>query len=129
MHIQLTNKIQLTDQLEVIDQMYTVEVAEKNGLYYLIFTNEEDEKVMIKAGEKELVMTRFSTPKSVLRFVQGKEIAVVIPTPMGLQHFVTDTHRYSLSHDKRVIQLHYALKTLKSKQIFALYQMTIRWFK
>lgn len=129
MQIRLKNEIKLDDQLEVIDQIYDVEVTEKNNQHYLVFTNEENEKVIIKAGDKELVMTRFSTPKSLMRFVLEEEVIVVIPTPMGLQHFVTDTYDYSLHRENQAIQLQYDLKALGSDQIFASYKMDIQWFE
>lgn len=129
MQIRLKNEIKLDDQLEVIDQIYDVEVTEKNNQHYLVFTNEENEKVIIKAGDKELVMTRFSTPKSLMRIVLEEEAIVVIPTPMGLQHFVTDTYAYSLHRENQAIQLQYDLKALGSDQIFASYKMDIQWFE
>ncbi|MBY5035209.1 DUF1934 domain-containing protein [Streptococcus gallolyticus] len=128
MDIRLRNEIKLDDQLEVIDQLYPVELTEKNGQLYLVFTNEEGEKVIIKAGMSDLTMTRFSTPKSIMRFVANEEAVVVIPTPMGLQHFVTDTQRYQFKEETQSIHLCYDLKSLGSDQIFASYDMEISWF-
>lgn len=127
MHIRLQNEIDLDGQIEVIDQVYPVDVTEKNGLFYLIFTNEEEEKVALKAGDSELVMTRFSNPKSIMRFIKEQEAVVTIPTPMGIQHFVTDTYHYLLDRQKQSIDLHYVLRALESEQEFARYQMKISW--
>ncbi len=127
MQIFLRNEIDLDGQLEVMDQVYPVDITEKNGLLYLMFTNEEGEKVALKAGDKELVMTRFSTPKSIMRFVKEQEAVVTIPTPMGIQHFVTVTSLYELDKSQQSLTLHYVLRALDSEQEFASYQMKIFW--
>ena len=44
----MRNTIQFDEQLEVIDQLYDVEVHEKGDYSYLLFYNEEKEKVVIK---------------------------------------------------------------------------------
>ena len=67
MHIRLQNEIDLDGQVEIIDQRFQVEVKEKDGHLYLVFVNDEAEKVVIKCDDEELVMTRFSTPKSIMR--------------------------------------------------------------
>ncbi|MGT2711475.1 DUF1934 domain-containing protein [Streptococcus oriscaviae] len=127
MQIRLRNEIDLDGQLEVIDQVYPVEVTEKNNQLYLIFLNEEKEKVLIKSGENELVMTRFSDPKSIMRFLADKDAVISLPTPVGIQHFVTSTHRYGLDRNEQEIKLDYDLKTLETGQLFARYRMTISW--
>lgn len=127
MQIRLRNEIDLDGQLEVIDQVYPVEITEKNNQLYLIFLNEEKEKVLIKSGENELVMTRFSDPKSIMRFLADKDAVISLPTPVGIQHFVTSTHRYGLDRNEQEIKLDYDLKTLETGQLFARYRMTISW--
>ena len=44
----MRNTIQFDEQLEVIDQLYDVELREKGDFSYLLFYNEEQEKVVIK---------------------------------------------------------------------------------
>lgn len=127
MQIRLTNEIDLDGQMEVIDQVYPVEVISKKNQLYLIFINEEGEKVVIKCDDTELTMTRFSTPKSFMRFLANQEAIVVIPTPLGLQHFVTVTKDYLLDVQAKAIRLHYDLKQLEGKGIFASYKMEISW--
>ena len=127
MKIRLRNEIQIDNQVEVVDQVYPVEVMQKKGQVYLIFSNEEEEKTVIKCDDKELVMTRFSTPKSIMRFLPEKESVVALHTPLGLQHFVTDTKYYHLDHPHQRLELHYDLKQLEGEGIFASYQMEIRW--
>ncbi|HEM4051879.1 TPA: DUF1934 domain-containing protein [Streptococcus suis] len=127
MNIRLRNEIDLDGQLEVIDQTFPVEVKKKDGKLYLIYQNEEEEKVVLKCDEQELVMTRFSNPKSIMRFVKHKEAIVTIPTPMGIQHFVTQTSLYQLSVEQQELILHYDLNGLENQQKFASYKMHIEW--
>ena len=44
----MRNTIQFDEQLEVIDQLYDMEVHERGDYSYLLFYNEEKEKVVIK---------------------------------------------------------------------------------
>ncbi|HFI0353224.1 TPA: DUF1934 domain-containing protein [Streptococcus suis] len=127
MQIHLRNEIDLDGQLEVIDQIFPVEVKEKDGKLYLIYQNDEAEKVIIKCDEEELVMTRFSNPKSIMRFVKEQDAIVTIPTPMGIQHFVTQTILYQLSAEQQELILHYDLNGLENHQKFASYKMHIEW--
>lgn len=127
MQIQLRNEIQLDGQMEVVAQQFPVEVMKKNDQLYLIFTNEEKEKTIIKCDEEELVMTRFSNPKTVMRFMPEKEVIVTLHTPIGIQHFVTDTQHYQLDQANQSLALRYDLKQLEGNGVFASYQMEIRW--
>ena len=127
MHIRLHNEIDLDVKVELIDQRFQVEVKEKDGHLYLIFVNDEAEKVVIKCDDEELVMTRFSTPKSIMRFISNKEIIVTIPTPMGIQHFVTNTKNYQLNRSEQYLRLQYDLMGLENQQRFASYDMAISW--
>lgn len=125
MKIRMKNEIQLDGQMEVMDHVYEVDYKDKGDYAYLIYENEEKERVVLKFHDKELVMTRFSTPKSIMRFVKDEEAIVTLPTPMGIQHFVTVTSHYKLADQQ--LQLHYTLKPLEGEQIFASYQMDISW--
>lgn len=127
MEIRLRNEIDLDGQVEVVDQQFQVEVREKGEQLYLMYTNDESEKVVIKCDKEELVMTRFSEPKSIMRFMLDREAIVTIPTPMGIQHFVTDTKQYRLHHEKQYLRLRYELKGLENQQRFASYRMEISW--
>ncbi|NQJ21355.1 DUF1934 domain-containing protein [Streptococcus suis] len=127
MNIRLQNEIDLDGHLEVIDQTFPVEVKEKDEKLYLIYQNDEAEKVVIKCDENELVMTRFSNPKSIMRFVKEQDAIVTIPTPMGIQHFVTQTVFYKLSLEQQELILHYDLNGLENHKKFASYKMHIEW--
>ena len=124
MKIRMRNRIQFDEQLEVIDQLYDVEVHEKGDYRYLLFYNEEEEKVVLKFHEEELVMTRFSSPKTIMRFLKDSDSLAYIPTPMGMQEFVIQTNRYQVDGQK--IELDYQLQNQEGHP-FASYQLEITW--
>ena len=124
MKIRMRNKIQFDDQLEVIDQVYDVELREKGEFSYLLFYNEEQEKVVIKFQEEELVMTRFSNPKTIMRFLKDSDSLAYIPTPMGMQEFIIQTSHYEVGDEK--IELAYQLQN-KEGVPFADYRLEITW--
>ena len=124
MKIRMRNRIQFDEQLEVIDQLYNVEVHEKGDFNYLLFYNEEKEKVVLKFHEEELVMTRFSSPKTIMRFLKDSDSLAYIPTPMGMQEFIIQTNHYKLDGQK--IELAYQLQNQEGHP-FASYQLEITW--
>ncbi|MDO6345630.1 MULTISPECIES: DUF1934 domain-containing protein [Streptococcus] len=124
MKIRMRNRIQLDEQLEVIDQLYDVEVREKGDYSYLLFYNEEKEKVVLKFHQEELVMSRFSTPKTIMRFLKDSDSLAYIPTPMGMQEFIIQTNHYKLDGQK--IELAYQLQNQEGHP-FASYQLEITW--
>ena len=124
MKIRMRNKIQFDDQLEVIDQLYDVELREKGDFSYLLFYNEEQEKVVIKFQEEELVMTRFSNPKTIMRFLKDSDSLAYIPTPMGMQEFIIQTSHYEVGEEK--LELAYQLQN-KEGVAFANYRLEITW--
>lgn len=124
MKIRMRNRIQFDEQLEVIDQLYDVEVHEKGDFSYLLFYNEEKEKVVIKFHGQELVMTRFSNPKTIMRFLKNSDSLAYIPTPMGMQEFIIQTNHYEL--DRQKIELAYQLQNQEGYP-FASYQLEITW--
>ena len=124
MKIRMRNTIQFDEQLEVIDQLYDVEVHEKGDFSYLLFYNEEKEKVVLKFHQEELVMTRFSKPNTIMRFIKDSDSLAYIPTPMGMQEFIIQTNHYELDGQK--IELAYQLQNQEG-QPFASYQLEITW--
>ena len=120
----MRNTIQFDEQLEVVDQLYDVELREKGDYGYLLFYNEEKEKVVLKFDDKELIMTRFSTPKTIMRFLKDSDSLAYIPTPMGMQEFVIQTSHYEVGEEK--IELAYQLQN-KEGVPFANYRLEITW--
>jgi len=122
--IRMRNTIKFDDQLEVIDQLYDVELREKGDFSYLLFYNEDQEKVVLKFNGEELVMTRFSNPKTIMRFLKDSDSLAYIPTPMGLQEFIIQTSHYEVGEEK--IELAYQLQN-KEGVPFANYRLEITW--
>ena len=124
MKIRMRNKIQFDDQLEVIDQVYDVELREKGDFSYLLFYNEDQEKVVLKFNGEELVMSRFSNPKTIMRFLKDSDSLAYIPTPIGMQEFIIQTSHYEVGEEK--IELAYQLQN-KEGVPFADYRLEITW--
>ena len=124
MKIRMRNTIKFDEQMEVIDQLYDVELREKGDFSYLLFYNEEQEKVVLKFNGEELVMSRFSNPKTIMRFLKDSDSLAYIPTPMGMQEFVIQTSHYEVSEGK--IELAYQLQN-KEGVPFADYRLEITW--
>ena len=124
MKIRMRNTIKFDEQLEVIDQLYDVELREKGDFSYLLFYNEDQEKVVLKFNGEELVMTRFSNPKTIMRFLKDSDSLAYIPTPMGLQEFIIQTSHYEVGEEK--IELAYQLQN-KEGVPFANYSLEITW--
>ena len=124
MKIRMRNTIQFDEQLEVIDQLYDVELREKGDFSYLLFYNEEQEKVVLKFNGEELVMSRFSNPKTIMRFLKDSDSLAYIPTPMGIQEFIIQTSHYEIGEEK--IELAYQLQN-KEGVPFANYRIEITW--
>lgn len=124
MKIRMRNTIKFDEQLEVIDQHYDVELREKGDFSYLLFYNEDQEKVVLKFNGEELVMSRFSNPKTIMRFLKDSDSLAYIPTPMGLQEFIIQTSHYEVGEEK--IELAYQLQN-KEGVPFANYRLEITW--
>ena len=124
MKIRMSNTIKFDEQLEVIDQLYDVELREKGDFSYLLFYNEDQEKVVLKFNGEELVMSRFSNPKTIMRFLKDSDSLAYIPTPMGVQEFIIQTSHYEVGEEK--IELAYQLQN-KEGVPFANYRLEITW--
>ena len=124
MKIRMRNTIKFDEQLEVIDQLYDVELREKGDFSYLLFYNEDQEKVVLKFNGEELVMTRFSNPKTIMRFLKDSDSLAYIPTPIGMQEFIIQTSHYEVGEEK--IELAYQLQN-KEGVPFVNYRLEITW--
>ena len=124
MKIRMRNTIKFDEQLEVIDQLYDVELREKGDFSYLLFYNQDQEKVVLKFNGEELVMSRFSNPKTIMRFLKDSDSLAYIPTPIGMQEFIIQTSHYEVGEEK--IELAYQLQN-KEGVPFANYRLEITW--
>lgn len=126
MQISIKNLIKMGEEMEHIYESYPVELTIKGEYYYLVYVNDAKEKVVLKFNATELVMTRFSTPQSTMRFVAGSAGLCSIPTPLGVQKLVSQTDTYHISDGK--LALAYALLPgIEAKEALANYHMEITW--
>ena len=109
MQIRIQNTIRFGEEMEIVDQYYQGEWKEKAGFQYLLYTNEEDEKVALKFSNDELVMTRFSSPKSIMRFYKMKMVGQSSqPDGHSAVLITTDLFQLEAGH----LQVSYRLLTL-----------------
>ena len=113
MEIKIKNKIKVADQTEIIEEIHPCEVKEK---------------VVIKLNQEELIMTRFSQPKSIMRFSAKVPALVHIPTPLGTQHFQTVTSLFAYDPDGQTVDIHYQLQHPETEDVFADYELEVSWF-
>lgn len=52
---------------------------------------------------------------------------IALPTPMGIQQFLTDTRHYQLDHASQQLALHYDLLQAHTEASFASYQLELSW--
>ena len=123
--IRIRNQIRFGDQIEVVDQFYEGKKKKKGGFQYLLYVNEEGEKVALKFHDRELTMTRFSSQKSIMKFMASEKSQALIPTPMGMQQFVINTVDYLL--EEQSLSLSYQLLTVDGSQQFATYRLELTW--
>lgn len=128
MEIKIKNKIKVADQTEIIEEIHPCEVTEKGDYLYLVHHNSEKEKVVIKLNQEELIMTRFSQPKSIMRFSAKVPALVHIPTPLGTQHFQTVTSLFAYDFDGQTVDIHYQLQHPETEDVFADYELEVSWF-
>ncbi len=69
--------------------------------------------------------TRFSSPKSIMKFMASEKSQALIPTPMGMQQFVINTVEYLL--EEQSLSLSYQLLTVDGSQQFATYRLELTW--
>lgn len=120
----MKNKIQLEGHVELVDQSFAVDYYQKGDYGYLVFYNEENEKVVLKFHSTELVMTRFSRPTTIMRFFADRDGEAQIPTPAGMQVFGIQTSFYQVVPGS--ISLAYQLHD-RAGGVFARYQLEITW--
>ncbi|EHI70656.1 DUF1934 domain-containing protein [Streptococcus ictaluri] len=128
MKLEITNRITLDQDTELIEEVHVVDVKEKANATYLIYENDDKEKVVIKLKEEELTMSRFSKPQSLMIFKNQQQVLIALPTPAGIQQFVTDTKTYHLDLKKQEVVLAYALLQANSELAFANYDLKLKWY-
>lgn len=128
MKITLNNTITIDDQVEIFHETYTGEVVEKGDWLYLVYQNSDQEKVVVKIKQDELVMTRFATPQTQMRFISGGLASAQVPTPMGLQRLVTNSRTVIFSPAEQQVTIAYDLLTSAEAELpLASYNLQISW--
>lgn len=125
MQVKITNKISYDDQTEQVIQTYDCQLKEKAGFDYLIYQNEENEKVIIKSNHESMTMSRYTNPLTVMKFQDDLDHLMGIATPMGQQYFVIKTDSY-VKLDS-AIRVQYKLVQENTDLAFAEYDLEITW--
>ncbi|MEQ9810922.1 DUF1934 domain-containing protein [Streptococcus jiangjianxini] len=128
MKIIIDNKIMMDQDLDVVHEEADGEYKEKGEFSYLIYTNSEKERVVLKFNADKLTVTRFSNPQSIMTFEKDQFAAAQIPSPLGLQRLVTKTTQFELNQSAQELTLHYQLLPHpEAEEALADYQMRLRW--
>ncbi|MDO4635554.1 MAG: DUF1934 domain-containing protein [Streptococcus sp.] len=127
MEVTIKNIIKIDDEMEEIVEVYPCEVFLKESHFYLRYTNSEEEKVVLKIGLDEFVMTRFSNPKSVMHFNKNQITEVSIPTPIGYQYFQISCEIFEFDSNENCLKITYSLSQRNLDQVFAYYNLELFW--
>lgn len=128
MKIIIDNKIMMDQDIDMVHEEAYGEYKEKGDFSYLIYTNSEKERVILKFNTSELTVTRFSKPQSMMKFEKDTFAQAQIPSPVGLQRLVTKTTQFALNQGDQELILHYQLLSHpEAEEALADYQMRLRW--
>ncbi|KPJ22639.1 DUF1934 domain-containing protein [Streptococcus phocae] len=127
MKITINNRIRFGEDTELISETHDCNMKQKGDFVYLMYQNGDAEKVVIKFNHTEMTMSRFSNPQSIMKFFAGKKALIALPTPMGIQQFLTDTQFYSYQEKQQTLELCYALLQANTEAVFATYELKITW--
>lgn len=128
MKIIIDNKIMMDQDIDMVHEEAYGEYKEKGDFSYLIYTNSEKERVILKFNTSELTVTRFSKPQSMMKFEKDTFAQAQIPSPVGLQRLVTKTTEFALNQGDQELILHYQLLSHpEAEEALADYQMRLRW--
>ncbi|MGT2832515.1 DUF1934 domain-containing protein [Streptococcus halotolerans] len=128
MKIIIDNNIMMDQDLDMVHEEANGEYKEKGEFSYLIYTNSEKERVILKFNADKLTVTRFSNPQSIMTFEKDHFAAAQIPSPLGLQRLVTKTTLFELKEADQELILHYQLLPHpEAEEALADYRMRLRW--
>lgn len=126
--IELKNTITIDDQIELFHEVYEGQVQGKGDWLYLTYRNSDKEQVVIKLKDDQLVMTRFSTPQSQMKFQANSLASATVPTPIGVQKLVTRSKSYQLNPAGQQVSLAYDLLLSPESDLpLASYDLIISW--
>ena len=126
--IRIKNQIKMTDQQEEITEKANGQVIRKSDSYYLTYQNDNQEKVVLKVNSMGLVMSRFSEPKSIMRFYPQEDTQSLIATPLGMRGLTIETRLFFFDECAKEVKVSYRLYLDPEKsQSLADYDLTIGW--
>ena len=111
MKLLITNHITIDGETDIVTEQHDCQLTKKGGYDYLVYHNDDKEKVVIKFSPSEMVMTRFSTPNTIMRFQKDGLGLASIPTPMGLQKLLTRTRHFDADMVNSRFKMAYDLLT------------------
>lgn len=128
MKIIIDNKVIMDQDIDMIHEEAQGDYKEKGDFSYLIYTNSEKERLVLKFNDISLSVTRFGTPQTTMLFKKDAFAAAQIPSPLGLQRLVTKTTHFKLQKQARELTLYYQLLSHpEAETALADYQMRLRW--
>lgn len=127
MEVTIKNTIKIGQEIEKVLEVHKCEPFKKENALFLTYQNSENEKVILKLTKSEFVMTRFSSPKSVMTFHKDRLSDVAIPTPLGYQYFQTNCQTFNFFEQDSTLKIMYDLIQTGTEEIFASYRLEISW--
>ena len=126
MKILITNHITIDGETDLVTEQHDCQLTKKGGYDYLVYHNDDKEKVVIKFSPSEMVMTRFSTPNTIMRFQKAGLGLASIPTPMGLQKLLTRTRHFDADMVNSRFNMVYDLLTSEEENsVLASYDLSV----
>ncbi len=126
--IHIKNTVQMNSELDVIEEVFQGEILEKGTNLYLRYRNQENEQVVLKGSTKEWVMSRFATPKSIMRFSMEGVTQSLFVTNQGQLPIYIQTQ--SLVYEKELSQVSVSYSLYLDadlQQELAHYDLVISW--
>ncbi|KXT76225.1 hypothetical protein STRDD12_00721 [Streptococcus sp. DD12] len=118
----------MNTEIDVIEEVYQGEVVEKGATLYLRYRNQENEQVVLKGSDQEWVMSRFSRPKSIMRFsVEGLTQSFFV-THQGQLPIYIQTQSLVYEKNRSQVSMSYSLYLdAEGQEELAHYDLLVSW--
>ena len=128
LEIRIDNTIRMEGEMDRIFETYPVEVTDKGASLYLRYRNSEDQQVILKGTAREWVMTRFATPKSIMRFSLDNLTQSLFVTNHGQLPIYIQTQTLDYVENDQCVAISYSLYLDPDcQQELAQYNLAISW--
>ena len=128
LEIRIDNTIRMEGELDQISETYPVEVTHKGSSLYLRYRNSEDQQVVLKGTAREWVMTRFASPKSIMRFSLDGLTQSLFVTNHGQLPIYIQTQSLDYAENDQHVRISYSLYLDPDcQQELAHYDLAISW--